>query len=521
MNRLELPLDLQSLAEIRQWGCYFVDKTPLIWKMVTGPRKYCFLSRPRRFGKSMLVDTLHELFQGNRFLFEGLDIEDKWDWSESYPVIRIIFDGKYTEVGDLERNILTQLSLIEESAGLAPALPDESGPDRLLGLLTRLHRTTRKPVVVLVDEYDAPLLQVIDRPDMVRINQEYLHSFFNILKGRNPLIRFVFVTGVSMFSGVSLFSGFNNLRDLSLDPEFATLCGYTDHDIETVFAPELPGLDREMIRTWYNGYYWLGEKTLYNPYDVLLLFKTRRFESHWYRTGRTTYLFRLMEKCQFNLLQIEGLCMNKEELSKADVGDVRIEALLFQSGYLTILKEEVCESNILYHMHYPNLEVRKALNLEWLSRFGKTATDTHMQGSQLIRCLATHDFDGFDQAVRAFFARIPHQSFRRNQFVYHEAWYVSMLNACFHGLGVDYRVEESTYHGQSDMVVEYAGQVFVFEFKVVKGQNGQKAAEEAIAQMRGRGYADKYRQHDTSVTLLGLVFSTKERNLISLKAESA
>ena len=241
LSRRRLPIGIQTFRRIRDRNCYYVDKTALIRQMID-QGDYYFLSRPRRFGKSLLLDTLRELFAGNEALFRGLDIHPHWDWGpeQTHPVVRISFDGKYNEPDDLKHNITTQLTLIEEQWGLDPAPPDIRGPDRLSRLITHLHRRTQKPVVILVDEYDKPMLDVLDDPDRARANRDYLRGFYGIIKGSAEHIRFVFLTGISMFSNVSLFSGLNNLKHLSLDPRYSTLCGYTDRDLDTVFAAELP-----------------------------------------------------------------------------------------------------------------------------------------------------------------------------------------------------------------------------------------------------------------------------------------
>ena len=220
-----LPIGIQDFRTIREQDFYYVDKTPAVRRLVDEGRFY-FLSRPRRFGKSLLLDTIRSLFEGREELFRGLAIHEHWDWSLTHPVVRLSFDGKYNEPQDLERSILTQLEVIERNADLSVA-SRRSGPERLLDLLDRLHRKTGRQVVVLVDEYDKPILDVLQDPELTTANRDYLRGFYGIIKGSAEHVRFVFVTGVSMFSKVSLFSGLNNLKDISLDPRYATICGYT------------------------------------------------------------------------------------------------------------------------------------------------------------------------------------------------------------------------------------------------------------------------------------------------------
>ena len=468
---------------------------------------YYFLSRPRRFGKSLLVDTMRELFEGNEPLFRELDIHDHWDWSVKHPVVRLSFDGSYNEPGNLHRNIISQLAMIEQDAGLDPAA-DCTGPDRLQNLLHRLHRATGQQVVVLVDEYDKPILDVIGNPEMATANRDYLRGFYGIIKGSARDVRFVFVTGVSMFSRVSLFSGLNNLLNISLDPNYATICGYTDRDLDTVFAPELPGLDRDGIREWYNGYHWLGDEKLYNPFDLLLLFHSRKFEAHWFETGSPTFLFRMMMEREVSPMELEHRSTDARQLSRFDVGDIGIDALLFQTGYLTITAEERRGPRTLYTLDYPNFEVLQSLNDGLLGYVTGRREDTADQGDELGRLLTANDFDGFADRLRSFFAGIPYQWQTGNGPARYEAWYAGMLYACFRTIGLDLRVEDPSSRGRADMVVLHGGQVFVFEFKMADGEGDRDAAaHRAIEQIQEKGYAEKYRGRGEPIHLIGVAFS--------------
>ncbi len=505
MTRRQLPIGIQDFRTIREQEFYYVDKTSHIQRLVSQGRYY-FMSRPRRFGKSLLVDTLQELFEGNEPLFRGLYIHDHWDWSIRHPVVRLSFDGNYSEPGNLQSNIISQLVMIEQDAGLEPAV-DCAAPDRLQHLLHGLHRATGRQVVVLVDEYDRPILDVIDKPEMATANRDYLRGFYSSIKGSARDVRFVFVTGISMFSRVSLFSGLNNLKNISLDPNFATICGYTDTDLDTVFAPELPGLDRDEIRKWYNGYHWLGDEKLYNPFDLLLLFDSRNYEAHWFETGSPTFLFRMMMDREVSPMELENRTTDVKQISSFDVADIDLEALLFQTGYLTITEREWDGAQTFYTLDYPNLEVRQSLNqglLGFLGRQGKEVSDS---GKELGNLLAANDFDGFAERLRSFFAGIPYQWQGSNGPARYEAWYAGMLYACFRTIGLDLRVEDSSSRGRADMVVLHGGQVFVFEFKMADGEDDRDAAaQQAIEQIQEKGYAEKYRDRNEPVHLIGVAF---------------
>ena len=521
MTRRQLPIGIQSFRRIREQDCYYVDKTPHIRRLVDSGDFY-FLSRPRRFGKSLLVDTLRELFEGNEPLFRGLHIHEPWDWSVRHPVVRLSFGGKYNEPGDVERSVLNQLVWIEEENQLEPSDPASTGPERLQDILRRLHRTTGQQVVVLVDEYDKPILDVIDHPEMATANRDYLRGFYGIIKDSAAHVRFVFVTGVSMFSRVSLFSGLNNLDNISLDPEFATICGYTDRNLDTVFAPELPGLDRDRIREWYNGYHWLGDEKLYNPFDLLLLFRKRRFKPHWFETGSPTFLFRMMTERKVSPMELENRVTDEELVSNFDIDHISIDALLLQTGYLTITDMEEDGAQTFYTLDYPNLEVRQSLNQGLLGFLGRQGKEVSDRGKELGRLLAANDFDAFADRLRSFFAGIPYQWQGTHGPARYEAWYAGMLYACFRTIGLDLRVEDSSGRGRADMVVLHGGQVFVFEFKMADGEgDGDSTAQSAIEQIQSKGYAEKYRDRGEPVHLVGVAFDRSLRNLAAVKVVKA
>ena len=264
----KLPIGIQTFRTIREDGYYYVDKTAHVWKLVSEGTHY-FLSRPRRFGKSLLVDTLKELFEGNETLFRGLAIHGHWRWSERHPVVRLSFgSGDFTLAENLHRETMAQLDRIGARAGVGVRY--DTGPARFSHLLETQHDHAGRRVVVLVDEYDKPILDVLDTPETARTNRDYLRGLYGAIKDSDAHVRFALLTGISRFSKVNLFSVLNNLTDLTLDPGCSTICGYTEADLDAVFAPELQGLDRDAIRDWYNGYSWRGDERVYNPFDVLL-----------------------------------------------------------------------------------------------------------------------------------------------------------------------------------------------------------------------------------------------------------
>ena len=514
MTRRKLPIGIQTFREIREDGCYYVDKTAYVQRLLDEGKHY-FLSRPRRFGKSLFLDTCKELFEGSEALFEGLAVHDRWDWSVRNPVVRLSFGaGHFKRPDDLQAAVMDRLEMRESQAGVTAR--HESAPARLAHLIGTLHERTGRRVVVLVDEYDKPILDALDVPKVARANRDYLRGLYAVIKDSDADIRFSFLTGVSKFSKVNLFSGLNNLTDITLDPCYSAICGYTDTDLDTVFAPELSGLDRAAIREWYNGYWWLGETKVYNPFDILLLFRNRKFGAWWFETGTPAFLVETLFQRQVSTVTLGEMAGTDALLSSFDVDDIATEALLFQTGYLTILEERSLGGKALYRLGYPNREVRQSLNeclLEFLVRNTSRQTANSIR---LEKLLQANDFEGMRALFHAFFASIPYEWYTGNDIARYEGYYASVFYSYFAALGLDITVEDSTSHGRLDMAVRSGGKVYLFEFKVVE-MAGEGAA---MAQLKARGYADKYRGAGEPIHLVAVEFSRETRNVVAFEVEA-
>ena len=515
MTRSRLPIGIQTFRRIREDGCYYVDKTPFIRRLLDGGTHY-FLSRPRRFGKSLFLDTCKELFEGDAALFEGLGIHDTWDWSVRHPVVRLSFgSGHFTEPDGLPAEVADRIRTLEDDAAIVAR--HESAPARLRHLLEALHARTGRRVVVLVDEYDKPILDALEVPEVARANRDYLRGLYAVIKDSDAHIRFSFLTGVSRFSKVSLFSGLNNLQDITLDPRYSSICGYTDADLDTVFAPELPGLDRAAIREWYNGYSWLGEERVYNPFDILLLFRNRRFRAWWFETGSPTFLVETLFRRQVSALALDEMVGSEALLSTFDVDDIATEALLFQTGYLTIREERCLGGRTFYRLDYPNREVRQSLNGSLLGYLVRNPSRQETNSIRLHELLEANDFDGLRTLFHAFYASIPYEWYTNNDIARFEGYYASVFYSYFAALGFDITVEDSTSHGRLDMAVRFNGNVYLFELKVVE-MAGEGAA---MAQLKAKGYAEKYRDRDEPIHLVGVEFSRDTRNIVAFEVERA
>lgn len=511
LPRKKLPIGIQSFAKIRSGGFYYVDKTAFALKLADAAG-YFFLSRPRRFGKSLFLDTLKELFEANQALFVGLQIHDVWDWSQRFPVIRISFGGRtLQDASALAASLHQQLEEHERKFAL-PARYDNH-PGRLRDLIARLHQQSGQRVVILIDEYDKPILDQITNQPIALAMREALKDFYSVVKDSDADLRFVFLTGVSKFSKVSLFSGLNNLRDITLDPQYSALCGYTEHDLDQVFAAELPGLERNQIKRWYNGYNWTGD-AVYNPFDLLLFFENRQYRPWWFETGTPGFLLRLMAERGFFTPRLAHMRTGPELISSFDIEQIGTEALLFQAGYLTILHEETLVSGMVrYTLGYPNLEVEIALNTGLLNAYTNDASTSDAHRARLYDLLQAGDVAAMRELFHAFFAGIPHHWYSNNPIAQYEGFYASVFYSYFAAQGFELRVEDCSNLGRIDMTLILPDHIYLFEFKVVELLPEGKA----LQQLQDKRYFEKYRAHGLPIDLVGVEFSREARNVVGFE----
>jgi len=510
----KLPIGIQNLREIREGNYAYVDKSAFV-QMLADTGKCFFLSRPRRFGKSLFLDTLKEAFEGNRKLFAGLHLEHHWDWAKKHPVIRISFgSGVLKTRAELDQAIRERLAEHFRQHGFTPSADSIGGIFR--EFIIWLHDRCG-PVVILIDEYDKPILDNITEPDRAVEMREGLKNFYSVIKDADPYLRFVFLTGVSKFSKVSLFSGLNNLEDLTLAPKYATLCGYTERDLDEVFGEHLATFDRAEVRRWYNGYRFLGE-SVYNPFDVLLLIRNGEFRNFWFETGTPTFLLDLMREKRFFAPRLDRLVSTSDLLSSFDVPIIEPETLLFQAGYLTIAEAKSLGAQQQLTLTWPNFEVKSSLAASLLTSY--TANHEAMANAQtkLLQVLHDGQLDALGPLFHAFFASIPHDWYRKNQLAGYEGYYASIVYCYFVALGLEVIAEDVTNHGRIDLTVKHAGRVYLFEFKV-KGLAGKGNAGRArpMTWLLKKNYHEKYRPAAPEVYLVGVEFDPETRNIKSFE----
>ncbi|MDR3093774.1 MAG: AAA family ATPase [Bacteroidales bacterium] len=370
-----LPIGIQSFEKLRSEGFLYVDKTKEIHRLTSS--NIVFLSRPRRFGKSLLVSTLGELYKGNQSLFEGLYIYDKWDWTQQYPVIRI--DWTNIEHGSREEMERSMLGFLKRQAALSDiSLVSEYAADCFAELIESLHRKEGNKVVVLIDEYDSPILDTMNQPEADGV-RKFLQSFYKRLKANDDHLKFIFLTGVTKVAKVSIFSVLNSPDDITINDKYASICGYTQEELERNFSEHIDDtavrleMTREnllaKIRKMYDGYTWDGKTSVYNPFSTLMFFENKKFSNYWFETGTPTFLINRLKKQGLAKTVLEPVIVDSSAFDSYDpdaLGDI---PLLFQTGYLTVKDEKMTDGDARYRLEVPNLEVRESLMKHLLNTF--------------------------------------------------------------------------------------------------------------------------------------------------------
>ena len=512
----DLPIGMSSLAMLIDHDMVYIDKSAMAEKLAQHPGRY-FLSRPRRFGKSLLVDTFKELFEGNRRLFKGLYIEDKWDWDRTYPVIKIDFaGGVFQSRSELDQEIMAILDRNQQRLGIVCDWDRQSIPNCFSHLISAAAEKYGQKVVILIDEYDKPMLDSIEHPERAAEMREGVKNLYSVMKAMDAAIQFIFMTGVTKFSKVSIFSGINHLMDITLDANYATICGYTQTDLETSFSEHLAGVDLAKLKLWYNGYGFLGEP-VYNPFDILLFISQGGiYRNYWFETGSPSFLIKLFKQHHYFLPDLENIEVGEEILDSFDIENIDPITLLFQGGYLTIDKVISVADEIAYRLKIPNREVQTALYNQFSSDYTGIGANRLAYKGALVKALQQGDTPQLIATIKRLFASIPWRNFTQNDLPEAEGYYASVLYAFFASLSATIIAEDITNHGQVDLVIQVEGYTYITEIKIDKRTTplADHEPNAALQQIKDRGYADKYRGIGKGVFELGLVFSTVQRNLL-------
>jgi len=512
----KLPIGIQTFSKIRIGQYCYVDKTRFVADLANESGEYYFLSRPRRFGKSLFLDTLNQAFSGNKEYFNELYLEDHWDWSVQHPVINISFGGGVIE-NRIELDARLGEFLTDHSRQYGLQLEHSTIAGRFKELIRQINVKYNQSVVVLVDEYDKPILDNIDKPDIATAIRDGLKNFYSVIKDCDRYLRFVFLTGVSKFSKVNLFSGLNNLEDITLSPQYATICGYTEDEIRNIFSDYLPRIDFESMRRWYDGFNFHGNVNLYNPYDVLLYLKNRELRNYWFETATPGFLIKLLAQKKYYIPDIEHIEASDSILGTFDIDHIEIETLLFQTGYLTIKRVELLfDDEKIYHLSYPNHEVKKSLTDYILAYLINNQVEKTRNEIAMYRALQSNNLDKLKDIFHAFFASIPHDWYRKNQLAGYEGYYASIFYCYFTALGLDVTAEDTTNKGRIDLTVKLDNKLYIMEFKVVESSSDTNTA---LAQIKQKRYHEKY-QADY-IYLIGVEFNKEDRNITGYAWEQA
>ena len=509
----KLPLGLQDFRGIIEDGYKYIDKTAYLYKMAsTG--KYYFLSRPRRFGKSITISTLHALYRGSRELFSGLWIEDKWDWTKKHPIIRLSLKDVNFEQRGLEEPLAERIHEMGEKQGIY--LNTATARDKFRELIIAL--SSKGKVVVLVDEYDAPIVHYLGREDnLAYANREHLRGFYSVLKEQDTHLELVFLTGVSKFSKTGIFSGLNNLVDLTMHPDYATMLGYTQTELEHNFGEEITAAATKLqltepallqtMRDWYNGYRFQHQaETVYNPVSVNNFFDRKEFENFWFATGTPTFLIQILK--QRGVFDLHTIGQSTLDFDSFDLDDIRLFGLLYQTGYLTIQSRDEFGQ---YTLDYPNREVKHAMLAYLLEAFGGVSKGTGVSMAiQLERAFIGDDLEEVFRILKEMFSHIPYFLHER----YPEKFFHAAIHLLFTYMGIRVRSEVCTSQGRADSLVETATRVYILEYKL------DKSPEESLRQIRSKQYYQAAWGIGKPITAVGVQFSSATKNIEAWKAEA-
>ncbi len=524
----KLPLGIQTFSKLREENCLYIDKTEKIYQLLQG---FCyFFARPRRFGKSILCSTIASIFQGKKELFDGLWIKEKSDYSwPVHPVIHIDFGKISIETPEFFRHSLMleirRIAALEFLPEPGMTTPGDMIQDIMLALVKKYNN---KKVVLIIDEYDRPILHHLTEPDALKQIQVIIRDFYTCIKAVDAYLQFLFVTGISRFTKTNLFSGFNQIKDISMDPAFAHLVGYTEEELDTtllehmIIAADRCKVSLEAFKNktkeYYDGYrFWeepleevngsLNIPRVYNPYSVMNNLAKPTFAYYWFESGTPTFLIQLLKNNKYPIESFDGAEVLQKELSSFEPLHISLKVLLYQAGYLTI-KNQDSETNILT-LTYPNLEVKDAFLqqiLAWLAQLEEVQVYSHARKVSLA--FKNHDLDALITTLKSFYAAIPYTIHLE-----HEKYYQTIFYTILKLLGMNIQVEIATNIGRIDAVIKTDKFIYIIEFKL------ETTASKALEQIKTKKYFEQYQQDPRAITLIGITFSTQEKNINNFKIE--
>jgi hypothetical protein len=511
---MKYPIGIQNFEKIRKEDYLYVDKTDLIYNLASGG-SYYFLSRPRRFGKSLLISTLEAYFQGKKELFKGLAVERlEKEWTV-YPVLHLDLNtGKYDSIEALESILNITLNRWENLYG---AGKDEKAPnERFLGIIRRAYEKTGKPVVILVDEYDKPLLQTIDNEELQNEFRATLKAFYSVLKTQDAYIRFALLTGVTKFSKVSVFSDLNNLEDISMTRSSANICGITETELHEQFDAQVGEMAEEnditkeecyaQLKEYYDGYHFRpNSEGIYNPFSLLNAFKNLEFGSYWFATGTPTFLITLLKNNDYPLEDLSRQEATFEVLSNVDSIKTSPVGILYQSGYLTI--KDFDKEFKLYKLGFPNKEVEEGFTNN-LKDFYLPTRSSDFSVDKFVNDVRGGDVDSFLKRLQAFLADSSYQVAGKKELYFQNTFFI-----IFKMMGFYTQIERTTSNGRIDVTIQTPNYIYIIELKL------DGSAEDALQQINEKQYALPFQKDERKLYKIGINFSSENRNIDSWKVE--
>ncbi|MBC7475499.1 MAG: ATP-binding protein [Candidatus Sericytochromatia bacterium] len=514
----KLPLGIQTFRDIIESDNIYVDKTKDIYALLEHNEKnFFFLSRPRRFGKSLLISTLEEMFLGNQELFKGLWIYDKIEWKK-YPVIRIDFTGfTYSNgIDGFKKSFLAEVKTLYKKHNLK--IDSDDYKKAFKELIEKLGKKDK--VVILIDEYDKPIVEFIENSEIRNIMKDIIKDFYLVIKESEQYIKFAFLTGVSKFAKVSVFSGLNNLRDITLEKGFSTMLGYTEEELFSYFKDHIKATAKELkvtqkylkdtLKNWYNGYSWDGKNFVYNPYSILSVLTIQQINNYWFSSGTPTFLIKMIRKFNTNIIELENYKTGDSIFEAYDIDKINVQSLLFQTGYLTIKQiEKPSITRRKYTLSYPNLEVKESLLLHILADFSdKFSNESEVMINNISEALEENNLEVFFNQLKTMFAGIPAVIFMSDK----EAYYHTIIYLILTLIGVRIKTEVHTNKGRIDAVIETETHVYILEFKM-------SSTNQAIKQIEDKKYYEQYLLSKKEIILVGVSFDSTERNINDWKVK--
>ncbi len=500
----KLPIGIQSIREILEEDQVYVDKTGFAKELIDSGKHY-FISRPRRFGKSLFLNTLEEIFKGDKKLFKGCQIaESDYDW-QTYPVLSFDFSRLAAGSGQ-ELQISLQESIIKMGRSRGITLEGSSMQILLETLIEELAKKNR--VVILVDEYDSPIINKLDHLEVAKNNRDLLKDFFTTLKSLDKYLKFTFVTGVSKFSQVSLFSGPNNLTDITMNPKYGDMMGYTEEELKANFVSHLEAQKGplEELRHWYNGYKFSDRDiSVYNPYSTLRFLSEKKAKSYWYGTGTPSFLIHELQNHPQSVVPLSGATATESQLMDiSSLSHIDLTALMFQTGYLTIQSYSAASNR--YQLGFPNQEVREAFLESLIHHFAKINPTLSTRCQELLE---KKELASFFKQINALIASFPYQLFVKAT----EATYQCILLGLLKGMGLEAVAEGITNKGRTDLVIHLEQMIYLLELKL------DSTSDAALSQIHQKGYFEQQTQKGKEIALVGVNFSSESRNIAAWKGE--